>query len=227
MLRGNVFSLDLRITNFEQDFLDRWKRDTPSKTEDWRSVGFDIWSCLVPECLLASDKTASDAYGPCRRSASLHFQFSDTNFCLDTLHEHHVRAPDWKPSDANTQRCNAVLCVSCALSVQSCHFVWTCERNGRRGICFRFFAADMAALVLILAFFIHELAVEEKRLIARELMQPYRRVRNSMVISTFLFLFTMVPVFWDWRIMDVPLRFYLWLIPIAIFWIGRLPEKPE
>jgi uncharacterized membrane protein len=90
-----------------------------------------------------------------------------------------------------------------------------------------FFAADMAALVVILAFFIHELAVEERQLIARELMEPYRRVRNSMVISTVLFLFTMVPEFWDWRFLGVPVRFYLWLIPIAIFWVGRLPEKPE
>lgn len=89
------------------------------------------------------------------------------------------------------------------------------------------FAADMAALVVILAFFIHELAVEEKQLIAQELMEPYRKVRNSMVLSTFLFLFTMIPAFWGWRILDVPLRFYLWLVPIAIFWIGRLPEKTE
>jgi uncharacterized membrane protein len=90
-----------------------------------------------------------------------------------------------------------------------------------------FFAADMAALVTILAFFIHELAVEEKQLIAPELMKPYKRVRNSMVISTFLFLLTMAPQFWLWNFQDVPLRFYLWLVPLAIFWVGRLPEKPE
>lgn len=84
----------------------------------------------------------------------------------------------------------------------------------------------MAALVVILAFFIHELAVEERQLIARELMAPYRRARNSMLVSTVLFLFTMVPVFWDWRFLGVPVRFYMWLIPIAIFWIGRLPEEP-
>ena len=90
-----------------------------------------------------------------------------------------------------------------------------------------FFAADMAALVVILAFFIHELAVEEKQLIAAELMGPYRRVRNSMVLSALLFLLTMAPQFWQWEIQNVPLRFYLWLIPIALFWIGRLPEEPN
>jgi uncharacterized membrane protein len=90
-----------------------------------------------------------------------------------------------------------------------------------------FFAADMAALVTILAFFIHQLSVEEKQLIARELVNPYRRVRNSLVISTLLFLLTMIPQLWDLTFFDIPLRFYLWLIPLVIFWTGRLPEKPE
>jgi hypothetical protein len=90
-----------------------------------------------------------------------------------------------------------------------------------------FFAADMAALVFILAFFVHELALEEKKLIAAELVEPYRRVRNFMVLSTLLFLLTMAPQFWQWRIQNVRLRFYLWLLPIAVFWIGQLQEAPN
>jgi uncharacterized membrane protein len=90
-----------------------------------------------------------------------------------------------------------------------------------------FFAADMAALVVILAFFIHELAVEEKQLIATELMGPYKRVRNAMVLSALLFLLTTAPQFWQLEIQNVPLRFYLWFIPITLFWIGRLPEEPD
>jgi uncharacterized membrane protein len=89
------------------------------------------------------------------------------------------------------------------------------------------FAADMAALVFILSFFVHELAIEEKQLIAAELMEPYRRVRNFMILSTLLFLLTMAPQFWQWRVQNVPLRFYLWLVPIAVFWIGRLQEAPK
>jgi uncharacterized membrane protein len=90
-----------------------------------------------------------------------------------------------------------------------------------------FFAVDMAALVVILAFFIHELAAEEKQLIAAELLKPYRKVRNLMLLSALLFLITTAPQFWQWEIQNVPLRFYLWLISIALFWIGRLPEKPD
>jgi uncharacterized membrane protein len=86
------------------------------------------------------------------------------------------------------------------------------------------YAADMATLVIILAFFTHELAREEKQLITVELMEPYRKVRNSMLISAGLFLLTMAPQFWDWRFQEMPLRFFLWLIPLTVFWIGRIPE---
>jgi uncharacterized membrane protein len=88
------------------------------------------------------------------------------------------------------------------------------------------YALDMATLVIILAFFTHELAIEEKQLIAVELMKPYRKVRNSMLISASLFLLTMAPQFWDWRFQEMPLRFFLWLIPLTVFWIGRIPEGP-
>jgi uncharacterized membrane protein len=90
-----------------------------------------------------------------------------------------------------------------------------------------FFAVDMASLIIILTFFVHELTVEEKQLIKPELVEPTRRVRNSMVLSALLFLLTMAPQFWQWRIQNIPLRFCIWLIPIIIFWVGRLPEKPE
>ena len=83
------------------------------------------------------------------------------------------------------------------------------------------YALDMAALMAILAFFTHELAIEEKKLIAPELLEPYRKVRNSMLVSAGLFLLTMFPQLWFWRIQDVPLRFYLWLPPLVVFWIGR------
>jgi glycopeptide antibiotics resistance protein len=78
--------------------------------------------------------------------------------------------------------------------------------------------------MVVLAVFTHELAIEEKRLISPELLEPYRKIRNSMLTSACLFLATMFPQFWFWRIQDVPLRFYLWLIPLAVFWIERSLE---
>jgi hypothetical protein len=80
------------------------------------------------------------------------------------------------------------------------------------------YGPDMAGPMAILAFFTHELAIEEKKLIAVELLEPYKKVRNSMLTSASFFLLTMFPQFWSWRIQGVPLRFYLWLIPLAVFW---------
>jgi hypothetical protein len=92
------------------------------------------------------------------------------------------------------------------------------------------YGPDMAGPMAILAFFTHELAIEEKRLIAVELLEPYKKVRNSMLTSASFFLLTMFPQFWSWRIQDVPLRFYFWLIPLAVFWTGRAlggPPRPN
>jgi uncharacterized membrane protein len=88
------------------------------------------------------------------------------------------------------------------------------------------YALNMAALMAILAFFTRELTIEEKQLIAVELLEPYKKVRNTLLIAAGLFLLTMFPQFWFWRIQDVPSRFYLWLIPLAVFWIGRFLEGP-
>jgi len=88
------------------------------------------------------------------------------------------------------------------------------------------YALNMATLMAILASFTHELAKEERKLISLELLQPYKKVRNSTFIAAGLFLLTMLPQFWIWRIQDIPLRFYSWLIPLAVFWIGRSLEGP-
>lgn len=57
------------------------------------------------------------------------------------------------------------------------------------------YGLDMTGLMAILAFFTHELAIEEKKLIAVELLEPYKKVRNSMLISASFFLLTMFPQF--------------------------------
>jgi uncharacterized membrane protein len=66
------------------------------------------------------------------------------------------------------------------------------------------YALNMAGLVAILAFFTHELATEEKRLIAPELLRTYKNIRNYLFLAAGIFLLTMLPQFWEWRIMDIP-----------------------
>ncbi len=90
-----------------------------------------------------------------------------------------------------------------------------------------FYALDMAALMAILGFFTNELAVEERRLVAPQLLGAVRRARNAMFIAAVLFLLTIFPQFWTWRIQEVPLRFYLWLVPIIVFFSGRILSRTE
>jgi uncharacterized membrane protein len=83
------------------------------------------------------------------------------------------------------------------------------------------YALDMGGLMAILAFFNHELSVEEKRLIPQEVLARHKRARNLLFVSAGLFFLTVLPQFWSWQIDRVPLRFYLWFSPLVVSWISR------
>lgn len=87
------------------------------------------------------------------------------------------------------------------------------------------FAADMAGLVLIIAFFTNELAKEEKQLVSPELIKPFKKTRNIMLVSAGLFLITMAPQLWTFTIVGLPARFLLWIRPLIVFYAAGLPEK--
>jgi uncharacterized membrane protein len=87
------------------------------------------------------------------------------------------------------------------------------------------YAANMAGLVCILAFFANELAREERQLISQELIEPFKKTRNIMLASAILFLISMAPQLWTLTIIGIPARFLLWTIPLIVFYAARLPEK--
>jgi hypothetical protein len=78
------------------------------------------------------------------------------------------------------------------------------------------FALDMAGLMAILAMFTHQLTVEERNLIPQTLMTRYKRIRTGRLLSAALFAFTILPLFWNVRILETPLRFYLWIVPLVL-----------
>jgi len=86
----------------------------------------------------------------------------------------------------------------------------------------------MSGLVAFLAFFTHELTIEENRLIVPELLCTYKSIRNYLFLSAGIFLLTMLLQFWEWRILGIPLRFYLWVLPIVRLLaekrVGRIVE---
>lgn len=82
----------------------------------------------------------------------------------------------------------------------------------------QFYALDVGGMNLILAYFTHALATEERGLIPRELVGRYRNVRNVLLVSAFLFFVSVLPQFWSYGIAGVPLRIALWVatFPLSI-----------
>jgi hypothetical protein len=48
-----------------------------------------------------------------------------------------------------------------------------------------------------------------------------------MLVSSCLFLITIAPQFWTLQIINMPVRFFLWLIPLFVFWFSKFPESPK
>jgi hypothetical protein len=87
------------------------------------------------------------------------------------------------------------------------------------------YALDMAALMTILALFTHELTIEEKKLLPQDILGYYRRVRNSLFLAAVIFGATILPIFWTIRVLDTPLRFYLWFVPLIVASIRRISGR--
>ena len=87
------------------------------------------------------------------------------------------------------------------------------------------YALDLSGLMLILALFTHQLAREEKELLPKESLARYKRVRNTLFISSVLFLITVHPIFWAFKPLGLPARFYFWFIPLIISLIRHVPAR--
>ena len=88
------------------------------------------------------------------------------------------------------------------------------------------FAIDLSGILLILAAFAHVLSIEENRLVPQETIRLFKNGRNRMAILAALMAVTIAPQFWELRLYDVPLRLYMWYIPLISYWMGRA-LRPE
>ncbi|HEV2226695.1 MAG TPA: hypothetical protein VGR56_07830 [Nitrososphaerales archaeon] len=83
------------------------------------------------------------------------------------------------------------------------------------------FAADLAGILFILATFAHVISTEEKRLVAPEFATLFRNGRNRMFVLGVIMAITILPVFWQLTWFGIPLRMYLWYLPLISYWVGR------
>jgi uncharacterized membrane protein len=88
------------------------------------------------------------------------------------------------------------------------------------GITTALYAADMGSMFLIIAYFTHELTIEERKLIPKGLLRSYRLQRNATVVSAALFLVSILPVFWSLTVFGFQVRFILWM-GVFVVWIAR------
>ena len=88
-----------------------------------------------------------------------------------------------------------------------------------------YYSLDVGGMNLILAYFTHLLASEEKNLIPKELMRRYREIRNVLVLGGAIFLVSAIPFFWDIVYAGIPLRIYFWLATLPVLWIPRVVRR--
>jgi uncharacterized membrane protein len=82
------------------------------------------------------------------------------------------------------------------------------------------FTVDFAGTLLILAIFSHIIAQEEEHLVDGEIMIRMRRVRNRQSLLMVIVLLSLAFP-WDWLLLGVHVRFFIWLIPLISFWSSR------
>ncbi|HKT22367.1 MAG TPA: TMEM175 family protein [Nitrososphaerales archaeon] len=88
-----------------------------------------------------------------------------------------------------------------------------------------YYALDILAMNLILAYFIHILTLEEKNLIPRELIQTYKNNRDMLVITSGVFIASMFPLYWAIAFQGVPLRIILWVTTFPMTWGARFVNR--
>jgi len=88
------------------------------------------------------------------------------------------------------------------------------------------FAIDLSGILFILAAFAHVISIEEKKLVEPALATTFRNGRNSMAVIAVIMAVSVAPPFWQLEVFDIPVRIYLWYLPLVSYWLGRL-LRPE
>ncbi len=88
------------------------------------------------------------------------------------------------------------------------------------------FALDLSGILVILATFAHVLSLEENKLVAPEVVKLFRNGRNRMGFLAALMAVSIAPPFWQLTFLDVPVRLYMWYLPLISYWVGRA-LRPE
>ncbi len=99
--------------------------------------------------------------------------------------------------------------------------VSTADASAIRDYSSTLFALDLSGILAILAAFAHVLSVEEKGLVAPEIVTLFRNGRNRLIFLAVLMAISIAPLFWQVTILGTPARLYMWYLPLISYWVGR------
>jgi len=88
------------------------------------------------------------------------------------------------------------------------------------------FALDLAAILAVLAAFAHVISIEEKKLVAPQIVALFRAGRNRMVVISAIMAVSIAPQFWQITVFGTPARLLMWYVPLISYWLGRA-IRPE
>ncbi len=83
------------------------------------------------------------------------------------------------------------------------------------------FALNLTGILIILAVFAHILGTEENHLVTHDSMHLFRSGRNRMLVLAVIMAASLAPPLWTLRFEGVPLRLYVWTLPLISYWAGR------
>src|SRR2546427_635001 len=81
---------------------------------------------------------------------------------------------------------------------------------------------SICAIGVIVAAFAHVISLEERKLVARALAELFGNGRNRLVVLAVLVAVSIAPQFWEWTLLGVPTRLYVWYVPLVSYWVGRV-----
>jgi uncharacterized membrane protein len=84
-----------------------------------------------------------------------------------------------------------------------------------------YYGIDIGSMNLVLAYFTHLLAQEERNLIPREMIGRYKETRDNLILGAAVFLASDFPLFVAVDVGGVPLRVILWILVLPMLWLPR------
>jgi uncharacterized membrane protein len=87
------------------------------------------------------------------------------------------------------------------------------------------FALDIGGMMLMLGLFCNEVATKDRKLVIPDLIGEFKIERNTWFLLSAFFFVSAIPIFWSIQIDGIQVRFLIWLVPLALVWLGSVHRK--